>query len=76
MQEVFKLGSCIGVTVLITGESGTGKELVAAVFTNIVCNGVHLRGNAQIPENLIESELFGHEKGFMERPLSVLVNLS
>jgi two-component system nitrogen regulation response regulator GlnG len=69
MQEVYKaIGRVAGqdVTVLITGESGTGKELVAralyhhsaraaATFLTINC--------AAIPEQLLESELFGHERG-------------
>ncbi|MEZ7891414.1 MAG: sigma-54 dependent transcriptional regulator [Candidatus Wallbacteria bacterium] len=69
MQEVYKLIGKISnslVTVMITGESGSGKEMVA--------RAIHLnstRANKQfvaincsaIPENLIESELFGHEKG-------------
>jgi two-component system nitrogen regulation response regulator GlnG len=69
MREVYKaVGRVAGqnVPVLITGESGTGKELVAraiyqhgprakAPFLALNC--------AAIPENLLESELFGHEKG-------------
>jgi two-component system response regulator AtoC len=69
MQEVYKqIGRVAGqdVTVLIRGESGTGKELVARAiyqhgkrkdnpFMAINC--------AAIPEQLLESELFGHEKG-------------
>jgi two-component system nitrogen regulation response regulator GlnG len=69
MQEVYKAIGRVApqdVTVLITGESGTGKELVAraiyhyskraqAPFLAINC--------AAIPETLLESELFGHEKG-------------
>ena len=69
MQEVFKtIGQLAGsdATALITGESGTGKELVArAIYHNSQRNNKsYLPINcAAIPENLLESELFGHEKG-------------
>jgi two-component system, NtrC family, response regulator AtoC len=69
MQDVFKLVNKVlnnEITVLIYGESGTGKELIA--------RAIHYNGNrkdkpfivvncASIPRELLESELFGHEKG-------------
>jgi two-component system nitrogen regulation response regulator GlnG len=69
MQQVFKLiGQLAGsdATALITGESGTGKELVArAIYHHSNRNQyAFLAVNcAAIPEQLLESELFGHERG-------------
>ena len=69
MQEVLKsIGQVAAseATVLITGESGTGKELVARCIHqhSLRAKGPFVAVNcAAIPENLIESELFGHEKG-------------
>jgi two-component system nitrogen regulation response regulator GlnG len=69
MGEVYKAIGRVAaqnVLVLITGESGTGKELVArAIYQHSArAQGPFLAINcAAIPENLLESELFGHEKG-------------
>lgn len=69
MREVFQMiGQVAGreTTVLITGESGTGKELVARElhYRSSRRDGPFVALNcAAFPESLIESELFGHEKG-------------
>src|SRR5256886_792990 len=69
MLDVYRLVARVApstATVLVQGESGTGKEVVArAIHINgPVSSGAFVAVNcAAIPENLLESELFGHEKG-------------
>lgn len=69
MREVYQMISQVSksnATVLIRGESGTGKELVANSihYNSLRSKGPFVKVNcAALPANLIESELFGHEKG-------------
>ena len=69
MQELFSVLRQVApskASVLITGESGTGKELVARALHNLSprkSNSFVAVNCAALPESLIESELFGHEKG-------------
>lgn len=69
MQQVFELISRIArtdITVLVDGESGTGKERVARaihMLSGRANKSFQVLNCGAIPENLLESELFGHEKG-------------
>jgi DNA-binding NtrC family response regulator len=69
MQELFALAERIApcdVNVLVTGETGTGKELLARAIHNRSLRGTGplvAFSCANLPENLVEDELFGHEKG-------------
>lgn len=66
LKDQIRIVAASNATVLILGESGTGKELIAGALHSLSQrqNGNYIRINcAAIPENLLESELFGHEKG-------------
>jgi two-component system response regulator AtoC len=69
MQDIYKTVGRVArsdATVLVSGETGTGKELVATVLhrNSTYAAGPLIKVNcAALPETLLESELFGHEKG-------------
>lgn len=66
VKELIKTYSEVNASVLITGESGTGKELVARnihYYSNRKYEKIITLNCSAIPEHLIESELFGYEKG-------------
>ena len=77
MQSVYALIAQISntdTTVLICGESGTGKELVAQAihYNSLRANESFIKVNCSaLPEALIESELFGHEKGAFTGAISM-----
>ncbi|MEK7728842.1 MAG: sigma-54 factor interaction domain-containing protein, partial [candidate division KSB1 bacterium] len=69
IKEIFSLIKKVAksnATILIQGETGTGKELIAGLiqFISNRADKPYVKVNcAALPENLLESELFGHEKG-------------
>jgi transcriptional regulator with GAF, ATPase, and Fis domain len=65
MELVYQVSDC-NAPVLILGETGTGKEVIATAIHELSsrCHGAFIKVNcAALPETLIDSELFGHEKG-------------
>ena len=66
LLETMRRTAASGLPILVQGESGTGKELVARAIHRGSAQATHpfvAVNCAAVPENLIESELFGHEKG-------------
>ena len=66
MLKIIAKVAATDATVLITGETGTGKELIANAIhsSSSLKNKILVKVNcAALPSGLIESELFGHEKG-------------
>jgi two-component system response regulator AtoC len=66
LDMVKRLSAAVDTTVLLLGESGTGKDLIAKVIHNLSDRALQPLIDiscASFPENLIESELFGYEKG-------------
>lgn len=82
MQEVFRAIGRLSqskATVLLTGESGAGKEVVARALHkhSLRSNAPFVAINmAAIPKDLMETELFGHEKGRLPAPVRFVTDAS